>query len=260
MVSGVVDDRSMNGIRLGRLVRAVRVRKRMTQRAVSRLAGVSPTTISRLERGWISSLTLRTVERIATALEIQVDITGRWRGADGDRLVNAGHAALHEAIAQRFAVLREWVTFPEVSFSVYGERGVIDLLAYHAASGCLLVIELKTALVDPSALMGPSIGYRRLAARHARDHGWTVRSVSVWVLMHDTPTNHRHVAQHVSVLRAAFPMDGRGVRRWLRRPDGPIRALSFMAIAGATGAAPARVRPPRRPDVDRLIKLPPGER
>ena len=247
MVSGVVDDRSRNGIRLGRLVRAVRVRKRMTQRAVSRLAGMSPTTISRPERGWISSLTLRTVERIATVLEIQVDITGRWRGADGDRLVNAGHAALHEAIAQKFAVLREWVTFPEVSFSVYGERGVIDLLACHASERLSAGHRAEDGSRRSLGPDGTVDRYRRLAAGIARDHGWTVRSVSVWVLMHDTPTNHRHVAQHVSVLRAAFPMDGRGVRRWLRRPDGPIRALSFMAIAGATGAAPARVRPPRRP-------------
>lgn len=236
----------MNSIRLGRLVRAVRVRKRLTQAAVSRLSGVSRTTISRLERGWISSLTLRTVERIAGALEIQIDIIGRWRGADGDRLINAGHAALHEAVARRFAALREWLTLPEVSFSVYGERGVIDLLAYHAASGCLLVIELKTALVDPSALMGTVDRYRRLAAGIARDHGWTVRSVSVWVIMRDTPTNHRHVAQHVSVLRAAFPMDGRGVRRWLRSPDGAIRALSFLAIADTKGAGAARVRQPRQ--------------
>lgn len=224
----------------------------MTQRAVGRLASVSPTTISRLERGWLSSLTLRTVERIADALEIQVDITGRWRGADGDPLINAGHAALHVTVAQRFAALREWITLPEVSFSVYGERGVIDLLAYHAASGCLLVIELKTALVDPSALMGTVDRYRRLAAGIARDHGWSVRSVSVWVIMRDTPTNRRHVARHVNVLRAAFPMDGRGVRRWLRSPDGPIRALSFVPVTGAVGTGIARVRPSRRADSDQI--------
>lgn len=35
---------------------------------------------------------------------------------------------------------------PEVSFSIYGQRGVIDILAWHAATRSLLVIELKTEM------------------------------------------------------------------------------------------------------------------
>ena len=57
-----------------------------------------------------------------------------------------------------------WLFAPEVSFSVYGERGVIDLLAFHPASGCLLVIELKTAIIDVNDLVGTMDRRCRLAA------------------------------------------------------------------------------------------------
>lgn len=43
---------------------------------------------------------------------------------------------------------------PEVSFSIYGERGVIDLLAWHGPSRTLLVIELKTEVVDAAEMLG----------------------------------------------------------------------------------------------------------
>jgi hypothetical protein len=46
----------------------------------------------------------------------------------------AGHAAIHEAIARALDDLPEWAHAPEVAFSIYGERGVIDILAFHARS------------------------------------------------------------------------------------------------------------------------------
>jgi hypothetical protein len=42
---------------------------------------------------------------------------------------------------------------PDASFSIYGERGVVDIVAWHAASRSLLIIELKTLLVDPQELV-----------------------------------------------------------------------------------------------------------
>jgi hypothetical protein len=37
-----------------------------------------------------------------------------------------------------------------VSFSIFGERGLIDILAFHQPTGMLLIIELKTELMlDP---------------------------------------------------------------------------------------------------------------
>ena len=55
-----------------------------------------------------------------------------FRGADLDRLLDEGHAALVGAVASRLASLG-WEVRPEVSFAVYAERGSIDLVEWHAA-------------------------------------------------------------------------------------------------------------------------------
>jgi hypothetical protein len=35
---------------------------------------------------------------------------------------------MHEVMAQTLALIEEWLAEPEVSYSIYGERGVIDIL------------------------------------------------------------------------------------------------------------------------------------
>jgi hypothetical protein len=67
-----------------------------------------------------------------------------------------------------------WSIAPEVSFSIWGERGLIDILAWHAPTRSLLVIELKTAIVDVSGLVGTVDRKRRLAPEIARSRGWQV--------------------------------------------------------------------------------------
>lgn len=151
-------------------------------------------------------------------------------------MLNAGHAAMHEAAALELAGT-EWLTAAETTFAIYGERGIIDILCFHAPTGALLVIELKTDLIDVQGLIGAVDRYRRLAPQVARERGWAVTSVSCWVLLRDTPSNHRRLAAHATVLRNAFPVDGRGMRGWLRRPAGTVSALSFLSDSHARKAS-----------------------
>lgn len=226
----------MDAFRLGAVFRAVRIRKRWRQVDVAMAARVSQAMISRIERGHLRRLSIDALLRVAEALEIRIDWAPKWRGGDLDRMLNAGHASLHETVARLFAGT-PWFLSPETTFAIYGERGVIDILAFHPPTGALLVIELKTALVDVQQLMSVVDRYRRLAPRIARERGWRVTSVSVWVALLDTKTNRRRVAAHASVLRVAFPDDGRAVRRWLRRPDGPMAAISFVVEQPARSGA-----------------------
>jgi len=152
----------------------------------------------------------------------------RWRGGELDRMLNAGHSAMHEAAALELADTG-WLPAAETTFAIYGERGIIDILCFHPPSGALLVIELKTDLVDVQGLIGSVDRYRRLAPQVARERAWAVKSVSCWVLLRDTPSNHRRLAAHATVLRNAFPVDGRRMRGWLRRPVGAVAALSFLS-------------------------------
>ena len=127
-----------------------------------------------------------------------------------------------------FARLEGWTAQPEVSFSIFGERGVVDILAWHPERRSLLVVELKTELAEVQLLMSKMDQRTRLAARIARERGWEARHVACWVILADGRTNRRRVANHRTVLRSKFPADGRAVRRWLRDPVGTIAALSFL--------------------------------
>ena len=92
----------------------------------------------------------------------------------------------------------------------------------------LLVIELKTELVEVSGLIGSMDRRRRLAWRIARERGWDPVAVSTWIVIADSRTNRRAVSAHSGVLRAKMPVDGRGMRAWLRDPSGRVDTLGFL--------------------------------
>jgi hypothetical protein len=145
-------------------------------------------------------------------------------------MLNARHSRLHEFVARRFAELAAWSVAPEVSFAIRGERGVIDILAFHRSREMLLAIELKTEIVDVNELIGTLDRKQRLAVQVARERGWPVGGdtrVSAWVIVAESRTNHRRFDTHGAVLRAAFPTDGRTMPGWITKPTGPVRALSF---------------------------------
>jgi transcriptional regulator with XRE-family HTH domain len=218
----------MDDQQAGAAFRAIRVRKGWRQEDLSTRARVSRTLIGRIERGQLSSVPLGTTRRVAAALDARFDTVVRWQGGDLGRLINARHAAMHEAMARQFTSLDGWVIEPEVSFSIFGERGIIDVLAWYPVRRILLVIELKTEFVDINDLMGSVDRKRRLAAVIARERGWDPVAIGAWVALSDTRTNRRALAAHETVLRAKFPVDGRRMRTWLRRTDGRCDALSFL--------------------------------
>jgi len=123
---------------------------------------------------------------------------------------------------------RGWLVVPEVSFSYRGDRGIVDIVAWHAVSRSLLVIELKTRLVDISNLMGTMDIRGRVARRIAADRGWDPIAIGLWVAVAPARTNARILSDHATVLRAKFPGDGRTMRRWLADPSGSVAALSFV--------------------------------
>jgi hypothetical protein len=202
--------------------------------------------VSLVERGHLDRVSLSTLRRHAAVLDIRVDILARWRGGELDRLLNARHSALHETVASHILAVPGWQLAPEASFSIAGERGVIDILAFHEPTRSLLVIELKTAIVDVNELIGNVDRKRRLAKRVAAARGWDATSTSCWVIVEPGRTNARRIAAHRTMLRAAFPVGGPAAMAWLRDPAGSVAALSMWpsATPGSTGPVP-RQRVPR---------------
>jgi transcriptional regulator with XRE-family HTH domain len=224
----------MDDQRLGRALRAIRIRKHWRQSDVSAKAGLSATLVARIERGELASVPMGKIRRVADILGARFDPVVRWQGADLGRLLDARHAAMHEAMAALLSGLDGWQFEPEVSFSIYGERGIIDILAWHPGRRMLLVIELKTEVVEVSGLIASMDQRRRLAWDIARDRGWDPMAVSTWVVIADSRTNRRAVAAHSGALRAKMPVDGRGMRGWLRDPSRRVDALGFLSNRHAT--------------------------
>src|SRR3970040_1757772 len=82
--------RAMNFQRLGGVCRAVRLRKRWRQDDVAAAAGVSRAAVSRIERGLAAEMTLATLDKVTSALEIRIDLVPRWRGGELDQRADCG--------------------------------------------------------------------------------------------------------------------------------------------------------------------------
>ena len=218
----------VNDTQLGILVRAVRIHLRLRQEDVARRAGVSQSSVSRIERGHFATLPVAVIRAVATVLEIRLDLVPAWRGGNLERVLSARHSALHERLADRLAGSAAWVSAAEVSYSIYGERGVIDRLGFHAAARMLVVFEIKADLADPAGLVAQLDRYRRLAPQIAKGRGWIAGRVSCWAVVADTDTNRRRLAAHRELLRGALPADGRVLGAWLRDPTSRVDGLTFL--------------------------------
>ncbi len=178
---------SMDDIRFGILVRTARIRRGWRQRDLATAVGVSDATISRVERGHLDSAGLGRIRAIARALDIRVELLPRSRGSELDRLISSRHAAPGESVTKWLGGLGGWGVRPEVSFSRYGERGIIDLLAWHPGTRSLLVIELKAAIVDVGELLGTLGRKARNAWELARGMGWEPATVSSLLIVAEGP-------------------------------------------------------------------------
>ncbi|HEX5826025.1 MAG TPA: hypothetical protein VFY23_00770 [Candidatus Limnocylindrales bacterium] len=167
----------------------------------------------------------------------------RWRAGDLDRLLDEGHAGLVGAMVTMLAELG-WEVLPEVTFSEWGERGSVDILAWHAATRTLLVVEVKTEIVsaeetlrrhDVKARLGPAMGVARFGARP--------RAVAKLLVVAEGSTNRRRVERLAPVLDVSYPLRSDRVRAWLSEPDGTMAGLLVASVPRAAGRpAPRRVR------------------
>jgi hypothetical protein len=160
-----------------------------------------------------------------------------------DRLLDAGHADLVERTLE-LLTSSDWLVATEVSFNVRGERGSIDILAFHPATGSLLVIEIKSVVPDMQAMLSGIDRKGRLARDIASERGWQVTSVSRLLVLPDDRTARRRVVRHGATFRAALPSGTVDVRRWIRRPEGVMNGVLFVSDAHQASAR-HRVASPR---------------
>jgi hypothetical protein len=176
---------------------------------------------------------------------MRVEVRATWRGPELDRLLDEDYAALEVGWTRRLARW-EWETWPEVTYSRYGERGRIDLVGWHPATGIQLIIECKTVLGDAQATLGTLNAKTRLAPVVAHQLNLPAPSAVVPVLIfRESMTNRRHLAR-VEPLFSRFELRGKSVITWLRgpAPPSPSGLLIFSGVNLSThrGISSRRIR------------------
>jgi transcriptional regulator with XRE-family HTH domain len=189
-------------------------------------AGVGATACSLLERGLSGQLSVRVTRAIAGAVDLPLMWDIGWQRQEVDRLLDADHSALAAYLAQRLGRLG-WTVRSEVSFNQYGDRGRIDLVAFHPVTRTLLIIEIKTAIVDAQAMLGALDVKARVGRAVARQLGWEARRVVPALVILDGSTARRHV-RALEPLLTRFDLRGRRAVDWLRQPDVPVNGLLFL--------------------------------
>jgi transcriptional regulator with XRE-family HTH domain len=234
----------MDVVRFGLGMRALRRRRGWTQQHVAELVRVSRSVVGRIERGRADRVSVHVLVRVAAALGGTVTVRLLWQGEGLDRLLDGAHADLTERMLSRLRSLG-WEVASEVTFNILGERGTIDILAFHPPTGSLLVIEIKSVVPDLQAMLGTLDRKVRLAAAIARERGWLVRSVSRLLVLPDDRTARRRVQRHAATFDATLPVRSVNVRRWLAAPAGPLAGVLFLTNGHQTSTR-HRVVGPRR--------------
>lgn len=226
----------MDDARIGRSVRALRMRRGWRQIDLAARAGVSRSAISDLERGRAERYTVATIRMVLGALDATAELYVMWGGhGDLDRLLDADHAQLVAAWAERHRHAG-WEIWPEASYSIYGERGRIDLLAFHPPTGTLAVAECKTGIWDLQDTLGRLDAKVRLAPRVAAERGWIVRRVVGALIVADGRTARRRVGQFPALF-SRFDVRGWAAKAWVRDPSPPAQGLlTFVMLPIANGS------------------------
>ena len=228
----------MDLVRFGRGIRALRLRRRWRQIDLAAAAGVSQTIVAKIELGRGRRVAIESYERVAAALDARFELLLRWNGEALDRLLDQDHAALVEAIA---VLLRAagWEVRTEVSFAIRGERGSVDVLAWHAASRTVLIVEVKSVVPDVQATLFGLDRKGRLGREIAASLGWSAVRVGRLLVISGDRTSRRRIERHAATFELALPDRLVAIRRLLRDPeaDQPLRGLMFL-----TPSSPATTR------------------
>lgn len=229
----------MDALALGALFRLVRIRRGLRQRDVGRQAGLSDAIVSRIEHGQFGSITHMTLERVAGVLEIRLDYRARWHAGDLERLAGRDHSLLVEQFAGRLRSAG-WETRSEVTFAIWGDRGSVDLLAWLAAVRSLLVVEVKTEIVDVGETLRAFDVKIRRAEAIAASVGWESPSlISAALVVAESRTNRRRISAHAQTFRGVLPDTGRELRALLGgHLARPVRAIAFLPYRRSSTTGP----------------------
>lgn len=240
------DDARIDDRRFGLAVRQLRRRRRWRQSDLGTAAGVSQALISLVERGHLSSVTVHTLRTILGALDARLDLGLGWRGGAIDRLIDEWHAVLVNLVVATLSPFG-WTAAIEASFNSYGDRGSIDVLAWHPLFHTVLVIEVKSEITSMEELARRLDVKTRLARQVARERGWQPDRVATIIVLPEGTAARSALRRMSAIFGAAYPARGREIRAWLQGPSSPLRGIWLLTPSTTRSgmqrnATPDRVR------------------
>jgi transcriptional regulator with XRE-family HTH domain len=219
--------------RIGRSLRAIRIRLGLRQVDVAAASGLARSVISRIELGEFAG-SLDAIKAVCSALGADLDVRIRWRGDALDRLLDERHAGIVERFV-RLLKAAGWETWVEVTFNHFGDRGSIDVLGWYAPTRSLLIAEIKSVIVDAQGTLAPFDRKVRLGREIGRSRGLDVATVSRVLVVRGGSTNRRRIGELAATFDSACPERGAAFRHWVRAPSGSLSALIFLPDSPTKG-------------------------
>src|SRR5262249_7096553 len=149
-------------------------------------------------------VTVHVLRALVAALDARVAFDVMWRGGAIDRLLDERHASLVNLVVS-ILNLFGWSTAIEVSFNDYGDRGSIDVLAWHPILRTLLVIEVKSEITSIEELARRLDVKVRLARKIGYERAWDAARVAAIVVLPETTQSRGALARYQSVFDTTYP-------------------------------------------------------
>lgn len=219
---------------IGRGLRALRHRRGLRQSDASALAGVARSVIADLEAGRLISHTVGALMQAAEAVGASIRIDLITPGGDLRRLLDADHAVL-QGEWKRLLERNNWLVDAELTFNHYGERGSIDLFAWHPPTRTLVIIEIKTVIVDIQDLLSGIDRKVRIGRSVAAERGWRPQAVVPVLLVAEGSTARRRIGEHAALF-SRFELRGRAGMAWLREPTARPAPTGVLCMTRSSNA------------------------
>jgi hypothetical protein len=131
----------------------------------------------------------------------------------------------------------KWEPHLEVTFSEFGERGSIDILATNREARAVAVCEVKSVIgsleetnrvLDVKERLAPTVVFTRF--------GWRPAVVGRILILPRDSTVQRVIASHPITMSGLYPARAREIRAWLRHPAKPLRGIWFVSYGPNTSS------------------------
>ena len=222
------------GLRLAVIIRDGRLAMRWTKTELSSRSGVSRQMVGEIEAGRANA-SLDVIAALLESLGISLELLAKGPVVIDARRHDAAHAICSAYVQRRLEALG-WLVAREVRIEQGRYVGWIDLLAFHEATGTLLVIEVKTRVDDVGAIERSMDWHMSTAMRAARRLGWQPERLTGWLLALATAEVDDALRRTRTIWDRAFP----------KRAAGLALAIADPRVVGGRGLALIDPRSRRR--------------